>query len=94
MTQKSGNFVEKVDFSQVTSWRNMMAFFIKVARSCPNQASDLFEKYVSYIKTTNPEWTMEKSRDTAKDNIFIMMGHYGHDVTNLFHKAYKELRQK
>ncbi|MBO4683196.1 MAG: hypothetical protein J5611_01285 [Alphaproteobacteria bacterium] len=93
MAKQSKTFVDRVDFSKKKTAGDVMELFIKVARSYPNQTSALFNKYVAFLKSVNPTWTDEKSREMAKDNIWVMAGHYDEKDSYLLFETYKELRQ-
>jgi len=79
--------VSRVRF-QKKSAGDVMSLFIKVARSYPKQAGALFDKYVDFLKSTNPEWTDEKSTNIAKSNIETMAGRYGTGVFELLANTY------
>ena len=95
MTQTARSFLDnRYDFSAAKSCKDVLAIFIDVAKSFPDMGSALFDKYVDYLKSINPRLTTEEVRDTAKSNVFVMMGACPYNTITLLHRTYKELRQK
>ena len=95
MVQTARSFLDaRYDFSTAKSCKEVLAIFIEVAKSFPDMGSALFDKYVDYLKSKNPKLTTEQVRDTAKSNIFVMMGACPYNTVTLLHKTYRELRQK